>query len=231
MKYLGLDITNEQSFAPIADEKSIRIVPTKKGFQFTRHWFTSRNQSTWSTFLPQKFSNTQPVNMIQIGVFEGMDLVWCLQNILAHSSSRVVAIDPWLATEKLDAQFMKECQDRAIYNLQPWEGKVLIVPHTSSEELPKLHGARTIRGKRIKEGEWDLIVIDGDHNAPVVYEDAKHAIDLVCIGGWIVFDDVRNKTPKVNHVKQGLEQFLGEFGQRVKLVWAHRFSNCYERIS
>ena len=59
------------SFTPIAGERSIPIDYSQHDFQFTRAWFKKRNQSTFSSFLLPKFDGSSPINMVQIGVFEG----------------------------------------------------------------------------------------------------------------------------------------------------------------
>ena len=97
------NIPTELAFAKRRREKSIPIDHAGFDFQFTKKWFRNRNQGTYSTFFPGRFAN-KPTRMIQIGVFEGMDLVWSLQNILTNASSLVVAIDPWDATRKLSQE-------------------------------------------------------------------------------------------------------------------------------
>lgn len=224
----------DDPFAPLPNERNIPL-DTSRGqrFEFTRRWFKSRNQKTWSTFLPERFPPDQPWNMIQIGVFEGMDLVWCLQHLLNHPLSRVVAIDPWLPTTKLDAQYMEGVHARAMRNLTPWYKKIDVRRTTSERALKQLlDGPQRIRGKVIAPGEWDLIVVDGDHNAPAVYMDAACSLKLARPGGWIVFDDVRNRIPKRDHVLEGLQEFTSDYGpDEVRCIWKHRYCDCYEVLT
>lgn len=214
--------TNLDPFALIENEQNIPIDVSHHEFKFTRSWFKSRNQKTWSSFLIPKFGDGRSIKMVQIGVFEGMDLVHCLQNILTHPDSRVVAIDPWLGTTKLDQRYMEECYQRAVHNLSPWHGntnKVNILRRKSEDVLSQLEG-----------NYYDLIIIDGDHNAEPVYQDSIQALRLIKPGGWIVWDDVRNRTFKKNHVLHGLNKFLAEHGNEVKLEWKYRYCDCYSRL-
>lgn len=212
-------LSNAEAFAPNGNEVNIPIDFTQHNFKFTRNWFRWRNQITWSTFLKPMFDNFGPVKMIQIGVFEGQDLIWCLQNILTHLESKVIAIDPWLQTTKLDSEVMDTCHKTAMHNLSPWSDKVEIVHRMSCNALPFL-----------RSGCYDLIVIDGDHNADVVLEDAIQSLRLLKPSGVMVFDDVRNKIRKKNHVLRGIELFLMRHEKDVKLVWQHRFCDAYIKI-
>lgn len=213
----------DDPFGPLDGEMNTPIDGNGHDFQFTRNWFRSRNQKTWSTFLPPKFNPAEPHNMIQIGVFEGMDLVWCMQNIMTHPQSRVLAVDPWQATSKLDAGVMEGCYNRAQHNLRPWRDQIDIQRGFSQTVLAPLAAQYP--------DYYDLAVIDGDHTAPAVLADAELCLELVKPGGWLVFDDVRNRIPKRDHVQAGIEQFLEWHGDRVELAWRHRFVDCYEVVA
>lgn len=212
------------------DQKNVPIDFDAHAFRFTKRWFRSRNQKTWSSFLPDKFSHDDPVNMIQIGVFEGMDLVWCCQNFLGHPDSRVLAIDPWHATRKLNQAKMDNVKANAEHNLRPWRDKVQIIQGDSDSVLTDLidNGATAINDKPIKTGEWDLIVIDGDHNQVAVYEDACNAFQLARKGGWLLFDDYHNQIKKKKHVQDGVKMFVEDFGDDLVLAWQHRYCVCLE---
>lgn len=214
-------LTKEEAFAPLSNEKSIPVDFSQHDFQFTRKWFRNRNQSTWSTFILPRFQKIRPVKMIQIGVFEGYDAVWCLQNILRHRKSRMVAIDPWLAETKLSQAQMDECYERAKHNLSPWKDKVEILRRMSQDVLCQVGP---------EDGTFDLIIIDGDHNSGPVLRDAINALRLLKVGGWMVFDDVRNRRPKKDHVIDGIRMFLEGHEKEVKFEWAHRFCDCYSKV-
>lgn len=218
-------LTLQEASVPVPGEVSIPLDLSAHNFQFTRRWFRNRNQATWSTFLLPKFRGVRtdwPVKMIQIGVFEGMDLVWCLQNILTHEDSQVLAIDPWQETTKLQQFYMNGVEDRARHNLAPWEKKVTIRKGFSQDVLAADGILDALGGCPA-----DLIVIDGDHNAEPVFRDAELALACSKPGTWLVFDDVRNQRPKPDHVYHGIEKFLSIYGDRVKLEFRHRFVDCY----
>lgn len=225
-------VDKQEAFEALPDQVStpIKAIPGNK-FKFTRKWFRSRNQTTFSTLLPPRFPPDKPYNVIQIGVFEGADLVWQFQNLLCHEDSRVMAIDPWAKTRKLDQDQMDAVYARARRNLKPWHSKINMVRGYSQDVLTGLVNGTQIGGKHINPGEWDLIVIDGDHVADAVYTDAVLSLPLCRPGGWMLFDDVRNRSSKKNHVYHGIIGWLLEYGTEVEMAWANRFMNCYEKKS
>jgi hypothetical protein len=205
-------------FVKLPGERSVPIDNTQHEFEFTRRWFRNRNQATWSTFLLPRFGDGRRVAMLQIGVFEGADLVWCCQQLLKHPGSRALAIDPWdPMPPKWPADKIQAVEARAHANLAPWADKVKLVKAYSQEYL-----VHTPPAKR-----FDLMVIDGDHDAKMVFQDASLSLALAKPGAWMVFDDVRNARRKRNHVQQGIERFLTIFGDKVKLAWQHRHCDCY----
>ena len=215
------------AFRDVEGQCSIPIVKDGYDFQFTRNWFRNRNQATWSTFLKPHYRGLKmewPIRMLQIGVFEGADLVWCLQNFLGHPDSRVIAVDPWAETTKLDSAYMAAVEQRARHNLSYWQDKVQIIKGYSAQVLQELCNDPA------NLNSFDLIVIDGDHTRAAVVTDAVYSLELAKPKGWLVFDDVRNRIPKPDHVIHGIEEFLCDCGDRVKFKWAHRYCDCYEKI-
>lgn len=220
--------TKEEAWKPIEGERILPIDYSQHDFVFRRKWFHYRNRCTFSTFLPDRFPSNRPWNVLTIGVFEGMQEVWLMQHVLQHPESRLVSIDPWLPTTKLDTEFMEMCMRNARYNLEPWSSKIQLVRGYSQQVLCNALDDGGLFG--IGVGQFDLLIIDGDHNAQPVLEDAKLCFHFGKVGSWLLFDDVRNRVEKQDHVKQGLEMFFETpEGQAVAFAWAHRYCDCYEK--
>lgn len=223
-------LTKDEAFAVRDDAVKIPIEKEGYDFRLNTNWFKRRNLVTWSTFFPKEFSSKKPVNMIQIGVWEGADLVWCLQNILGHPDSRVVAIDPWLEDRKRDQSKVDVIYEHALHNLHYWKKKIHIIKEKSQVALPELiEKGISIDGKPITKGDFDLIVIDGEHHAPAVYSDAMNSFELIRENGWMVFDDYHNRIRKKHHVQEGVTEFLFDHEQDVDLEWQNRFSLCLKK--
>lgn len=225
-------LTKEEAWSTGAEETFIPIDRSVHKFRFRRRWFHLRNCCTFSSFLPQKFPPDKPYLMLTIGVFEGAQEVWMMQNLLKHEDSRLIAVDPWLAENKLNQQFMNQCMINAQHNLKPWNKQITIIQGASQRVLPKISRKEY---ETIPSSGFDLIIVDGDHKAQPVYEDAVNALALIKVGGWILFDDVRQQRAwqhrSGDHVIHGLQRFVDEHEDRLTQAWSHRFCETYERTN
>jgi len=222
--------SKKEAWAARPDETVLPL--NRGGKRFRRNWFRYRNCCTFSTFLPNRFPADRPWNMLTIGVFEGAQEVWLMQHILKHPDSRLVGVDPWMGSQmdksKMDQTFMDECYDNAQHNLAPWKDQVTLVCDLSQVALQRAIEAGEIAG--IPVGQFDLVIIDGDHNEVPVLIDAVNSFQLVRSGGWLLFDDVRNRIFKPHHVLHALHKFLDQYGDQLQHVWSHRFCECFERV-
>lgn len=196
-------------------------------YEFTRNWFLNRNLESFREYVYSEWAG-KPIIYLELGVFEGMSLTWMLQRILTHFESKAVGIDPWLMTTKLSGEQMENVRLRAIKNTTQWryQNTCTLIRGNSAEVLPRMLKRGGYEG--IYRNNVDICMVDGDHNAPAVLEDARKCLDLIKPGGWMLFDDVENQVPKKDHVKQGIELFLENYSDRVELLWKHRFMECYK---
>jgi hypothetical protein len=195
--------------------------------QFTRSWFRRRNQSDFELHLLPAWRD-RPCRYLEIGIFEGASLSWMLEHVLTHTEALAVGVDPWLMTAKQDGDQMELVRQRAYANLCGWVGlnKLALVRGTSAVVLRRMLGRGGFAG--VQRGSLDLCMIDGDHNALSVLDDARLVLPLMRPGGWILFDDVRNKFSHPDHVVVGVEQFVRETGSQVRPVFEGRHVNAYE---
>jgi len=200
----------------------------KKELEFTRSWFLNRNLPTFREYIYPEWQG-KPITYLEIGVFEGMSLVWMLQHVLTHPNCRAIGIDPWLMTSKLDSDYMREVMSRATKNTSKWrwQGICGLIQANSAEVLRRMVRKNGYEG--ISRESVDICMIDGNHNDYAVLDDALLCLQLVKPGGWLLFDDIENDKEKVRHVKQGTRLFLGEVGDKIQLVWKHRYMECYRR--
>jgi predicted O-methyltransferase YrrM len=192
--------------------------------QFTRNWFTQRNRPTFIEYVLPKWAN-QPITYLELGIFEGMSMVWMMQYVLTHPQSRAVGIDPWLQTMKQDNAYMEEVWGRAVHNLKSYP-TCQLVRCTSAVALRKMLHRRGWCG--LSRASVDVCMIDGEHNALAVLDDAILAVQLLKPGGWLLFDDVENKGNFDDHVKHGIKMFL-ESNPGVHQLWKHGHMECYEK--
>lgn len=200
---------------------------SQHNFRFTRRWFLNRNLRTFVRYVFPEWRDKPNLTYLELGVFEGMSLVWVMQRVLTHSTSRAVGIDPWLITTKLDGEMMKQVRKRAFHNLSPWMLNCQLIQGSSTEVLRKMCGREGFLG--IKKESVDLCMIDGGHISFQVLDDARHVLRLLKPGGWILFDDVENDHLKKNHVKLGIAMWLEEAWNDVEFLWKDRYMECYQK--
>ena len=220
--------TKEVAFAKLENEQFVEIDKRQHDFRIRRRWFHNRNCCTFSTFFPEMLPPGEAYRILTIGVFEGAAEVWIMQNICTNPDARVVSIDPWLKTGKLDQEYMNQCHKNAQHNLSPWKGRIQLHRGLSQSVLTDALEQGSLHG--IKPGEFDMALIDGDHTSDAVYQDATLCLQWVKPGGWLVFDDVRNRVWKDDHVAQALERWLPVYEDQVEFAWAHRYMDCYKKV-
>lgn len=221
-------VSKEEAWKDLPFQRNVPIDHDLGPYHFRRRWFKYRNQTTFSTFLLDKFPSDRPYTMLTIGVFEGAQEVWLMQHVLKHPDSKLFCIDPWHDTGKLDQTFMDEAYVHAKQNLSRWESQINIQRAYSQEIMQWAVNDGAYFGEPLNS--FDLVIIDGDHNADPVLVDAKNALAFCKPGGWLLFDDVRNQYYKPDHVQHGLIKFVEQYGNQVRFAWAHRFCDCYEKV-
>jgi hypothetical protein len=142
---------------------------------YTEDWFTS-HIPLWEKILFRL--KGQAVQALEIGVFEGRSTVWLLDHILTHPSARLTWIDTFgggTDHTELDLAGLKQ---RFHANTARFQGKINGQVGRSQDVLRGMTGAR-----------FDLVYIDGSHEAADVLSDAILAWPLLQTGGLLGFDD------------------------------------------
>lgn len=201
-------------------------------FQFTRRWFLNRNCDAFREVIVPEWAG-KPIVYLEIGVFEGMSMVWMLQHVLTHPDARAIGVDPHLMTTKLSSETMEQVRARAHHNILPYrwnealKDRCQLIRGNSAEVLRLMlknrHGYMGIKRESV-----DLCMVDGDHNELGVLDDCRLVWQLLKPGGWMICDDVENDKEKAHHVKQGLAMFLAEIPS-AELVAKKDYIECYRK--
>jgi len=198
-------------------------------FEFTAKWFLNTNLPTFRDYVYPVWKD-KPISYVEIGVYEGMSLVWMMQYILTHPNSHAVGIDPWLMSLKYDEEHMEAVRLRAYHNLAPWRKRCSLVRGNSIEVIGKALYRKKVGFFGMIRNSVSLCLIDGDHHELSTTRDGELCLHLVRPGGWIMFDQINTPRTKRGFAKDGLKLFLERNGRQVKLIWKNRYIEAYEKL-
>jgi predicted O-methyltransferase YrrM len=136
---------------------------------FTQDWVSGQCEQ-WRRHLA-RFAGHQGVRMLEIGSYEGRSAAWFLDNVLTHSTARLVCVDPF-NDPRQEARFdsnVKVCGAGAKVEKRKGRSE-LVIPELERES-------------------FDVIYVDGSHEAPNVMLDAMVSWELLKPGGVLIFDD------------------------------------------
>ena len=158
---------------------------------------------------------------LEIGCFEGLTSNYIIENILSPEG-KLICIDPLLDTyivtdlteedivnNKTIYSWFNKQYDRFIENTKH-QTQLELYRNTSEQAFPELISKY--------KNQIDLVYIDGDHRASVVYIDAINSFKLCKPNGLIIFDDYKWNAAKSNAPGIGIDKFLYEYKGQYKIV-------------
>jgi predicted O-methyltransferase YrrM len=182
-------------------------------YNFTNDWF-SRHIPLWDDLLSEY--KGQMVNVLEIGSFEGMSSVYFLDNILTHKKSRLTCIDTFEGSKEHGDDHhggvsLGGLYQRFIKNIEA-TGKrkqVSVKIGTSEDVLPSLFNR-----------EYDIVYIDGSHQAKDVLSDLVMSWKITKIGGIIIMDDYlwEHDYPETDKPQIAIDSFLRCYSGRYEIV-------------
>lgn len=164
------------------------------------NWFQQTAQPNFQRYLGMVAGRAN-LRFLQVGAFTGDASVWMLENVLTHSSSRLVDVDPWQAYGELTGEGLvgEEWDWEEVYRLY-WErvdqygNKVTAYRGESLEFFSHIKEA-------FPQTRFDFIYIDGAHDAVSVLEDAVNAYRVLKPRGILAFDDYTWSAQDTNPLK------------------------------
>ncbi|VTR94238.1 Uncharacterized protein OS=Pirellula staleyi (strain ATCC 27377 / DSM 6068 / ICPB 4128) GN=Psta_1297 PE=4 SV=1: Methyltransf_24 [Gemmata massiliana] len=142
---------------------------------FTEDWFTY-NVPVWQRVLAPLVG--KPVRALEVGVFEGRSTVWLLENVLTHPDASLTWIDTFGGGTEHAGADLSGLEARFRANTERFGKRVTGHVGRSQDVLRGMSGEL-----------FDLIYLDGSHEAPDVLADAVLAWSLLAPGGLLGFDD------------------------------------------
>lgn len=180
--------------------------------QYSQNWGGAFSENTQML----RLNNLQLV--LEIGCFEGLTSNYIVDKLLVANMGKLICVDPLSDTylgsdpSKKKLPYFSQQFDRFVFNTAKNASHIKLIRKTSSDSflelLPQYQDA------------FDLIFIDGDHRATVVYDDAIHSFELCKKAGIIIFDDYTEGGDYLGDesTKHGVDKFLANFAGKYDLL-------------
>lgn len=189
-------------------------------YDFTNNWFDAA-QDPWGGFL----AKWQPKTILEIGSYEGASACYLVDKLAASHSIHLSCLDTWeggidnvaagVDMPGVEARFQSNIKRAIAAADHPVDLRLL--KGRSDVILPDLlAGGEAAR--------FDLIYIDGSHQAPDVLFDAVVAFKLLAPAGAMIFDDylwIDRHAPERNLLREpkiAIDAFLTIYADQLKVV-------------
>ena len=213
--------------------------PTKmqnSEYEFTQDWF-SKNVPVWR----QIISKEKPTKILEIGSFEGRSTCWIIEMCTEYAQAdvEVYCVDTWEGgiEHQKGGQIethMSDVERRFDHNIS--------VACSKANQVASVHKIKKLSNYGLpdlmsdgKYGYFDLIYIDGSHQAPDVLTDAVMSFQLLRVGGVMIFDDYLWSMDKpgfqdvLKMPKPAIDAFLNIFQRKMSIFFGAPIIQLYAR--
>ena len=189
-------------------------------FEFTTDWF-SRFASVWSQLL----SRYPPSRLLEIGSWEGRAACFLIETCAAERPVELHCVDSWAGGVEHDDKAMPAVEGRFDRNIAR---ACAAAAHPVDFHKHKSFSAPALV-KLLAEGRgesFDLIYVDGSHQAPDVMTDAVLGFMLLKVGGLLIFDDylwsmeAQGKQDPLNMPKPAIDAFVNLHQRKLSVIGA-----------
>jgi predicted O-methyltransferase YrrM len=200
--------------------------PYKNTYEFgdDTDWFTNKI-AAWKVLL-EPFKGKPNIRYLEVGMYEGRSVVWMFENILTHPTAFMTGIDIFYSFDgayspDLDARFRKNLE------IAGGTAKSEIMVGFSDKMLRQLDSSKL----------YDIIYIDGGHDAPTVLDDAILSGALLKEGGIMIFDDYRHglrqgmASPPLMRPKLAIDTFIKFYGDKYEIMQLDRQAILRKKVS
>ena len=142
----------------------------------------------------------RPLRALEVGSYEGRSAVWLLQNVLTHPESSLTCVDSWD-----DGEVQRRLRSN-------------VAETGRGSQVVECLGDSAAVLKTVRES-FDLIYIDGNHEARCVLTDAALCWTMLNPGGLLIFDDYSWNGPVEFPPRHAIDAFLQLWMTQIEVVY------------
>jgi predicted O-methyltransferase YrrM len=190
---------------------------TRGEYDFTVDWFTD-STPVWD----QLIGRLEPARILEIGSFEGRSACYLIENCSKNLPVEIYCIDTWEGGIEHAKDSMGEVERRFDHNVMVAKQRASHRVSVKKFKKPSMQALTEIIARR--EAPFDLVYVDGSHQAPDVLSDAVLGFQLLRIGGMMIFDDYLwrlepdGRQDLLNMPKPAIDSFINIFQRKLRVM-------------
>ena len=192
-------------------------------YEFTSDWF-SYNIPIWQQLL----TPLRPQRIAEIGCYEGRSTTWIVEHCAREQPIELHAVDTWDGgTEFLKGAFggasVSDAERRFDRNIALALGRAPQAVRFTKHKAPSRLALVQLLAAG-GTGRFDLVYIDGSHQASDVLADAVLAFELLRVGGLMIFDDylwsmeADGQQDSLGMAKPAIDAFINLYQRKLRVV-------------
>lgn len=191
---------------------------------FTADWFTSIARPVWDHLVP----GLPATRVLEVGSYEGASACYLIEHLGAKAPLEIHCVDPWGGMDEVEARFRRNTALMVERSRHP----VTLDIHKNYSDIV-LAQLLTQKGR----GYFDLVYIDGSHQAPDVLADAVVGFQLLRRHGIMILDDYLwrggeedNRNP-AQCPKLAIDAFINCNHNKVRIITAPLYQLYLQKIA
>ena len=207
---------------------------TEKKYLFTNNWFDATAKNVWDNL----FLKFKPEKILEIGSYEGASTCYLIEKLASNSTVEIHCIDTWEGgIEHRDCGIdMVAVESRFLHNTRLAISKVsMAVKLVLHKGYSDYSLASLISQNHINS--FDMVYVDGSHQAPDVLADAVMAFKLLRVGGIMVFDDylwseeLSYGSDLLRSPKLAIDSFINCYFRKIKVISAPLYQLYMRKVT
>jgi cephalosporin hydroxylase len=201
--------------------------------QFTNHWFMD-NQASWQLLLDQ----FTPSKVLEIGAYEGQGSCFFIDRIASLRPLSLHCVDTWQGgvehqAGERDPADMPLVQQRFQANVNLACSGAMHAVNVQTYQTTSDTALHHLNVQPEHVGSFDLIYVDGSHQAADVLSDAVLAFRLLKLGGVMVLDDylwlqeVNGQPDVLNAPKIAIDAFTTIYQRKLRQLFGKPNNQVY----